>query len=779
MVGPKDPGAWMPYGGTPKSKPPAPSSASRGDENEGRAPEAPPPEVRGRFTDLAFPPAPHDFHDKVTVTAEWKAEKEGARRSVTARLHAVLSDGTVSPIEEKYATVGSSRLVSIDFVFYKSRTYTYAGPSPSTPYFFTLESDGIPTAKSPSVTVREGEEFQGSILFSPSRNEYLVLTGTEEEEIAKEAFYLHRLQERLSESRALTDPQKRLFAQKALVEQLRKDEKSSPSEEGSEGDTGAGPDLKAPSGAKAKVAVEELLLVQKGAGFLAEEKKHQKSGNAKERTQGFGRSFVYIRPYKTRVGNAVKGHWRKNTDKTVEKKLKALLRLKKPEKKPLLEGKVKASLLNMERAQQLHWPWEWKWVYSRFEKPAPGETAIDYSSQAAFGRFFATAGLVGEFDPKKKVLRLEGQGEASYSLFEGQVTGHLHLPSNKGLNLLSLCRSVKGIDAILKKKHECMLRLSMKLTGEVFSGLSLSAAVALPLLDLNGLSQGKGKAEASGGGQAFAGARASGTSGFDLSWSYASNMAFESMGDIGYTAGASVGAGAKSKLLVRYSEGRFHFEILAGFTYGWGVEGGIRWSVDFIKGAALLGHLLRAVDYHFVAEIAAEAFAAFRNYAFACAVKAKEIVGEGVEAALEEVRDFRVWLRENLKDIDKIKSELRQSRFNGFGVYRSPPEALGQALIVLMQTREEEDFEEMKEVLRQNPNGHKLKWILRTVSEVPLPERTHFKYEAKKKEALRKGIERIRAFGSGDPARDQEPNEEFLKYFDNLLEWRGISEKDL
>ena len=109
-----------------------------------------------------------------------------------------------------------------------------------------------------------------------------------------------------------------------------------------------------------------------------------------------------------------------------------------------------------------------------------------------------------------------------------------------------------------------------------------------------------------------------------------------------------------------------------------------------------------------------------------------------------------------------------------------------QAIITLMQTREDADFPVILDMLKstegasKSPNGnHILKWVLRFVSQEPLPmpgsgddNPVAVKQKA---EALKAGIERIKDFGNGvgfidENGDPQEANADFLIAFKALLD---------
>jgi hypothetical protein len=137
----------------------------------------------------------------------------------------------------------------------------------------------------------------------------------------------------------------------------------------------------------------------------------------------------------------------------------------------------------------------------------------------------------------------------------------------------------------------------------------------------------------------------------------------------------------------------------------------------------------------------------------------------------------------------RIKAEILARSGERSLLRKMPPEALGRVLRVLMLTREPSDFQGIRYILgstvregngpaaRVSPD-HKLKWVLRSVSDLPIPAAGAPNREAKKREALEDGIRIIREFGMAEGRwagqRGQVGESAFTAWFHRFLTENGI-----
>jgi hypothetical protein len=162
---------------------------------------------------------------------------------------------------------------------------------------------------------------------------------------------------------------------------------------------------------------------------------------------------------------------------------------------------------------------------------------------------------------------------------------------------------------------------------------------------------------------------------------------------------------------------------------------------------------------------------------------------EGTDWARHGIGNFAAWLRERGARITRIKAEILARSGERSMLRKMPPEALGRALAALMQTREASDFQGIRFILGstvregQGPAatvspGHKLKWALRCVADLPIPAPGAPGREARKREALEAGIRIIREFGMAEGRwagqRGLVGESGFTAWFHRFLEMNGI-----
>jgi hypothetical protein len=461
---------------------------------------------------------------------------------------------------------------------------------------------------------------------------------------------------------------------------------------------------------------------------------------------------VYIDPYATKRGQ-VKGHWRKTSDTKIRDKIQRWFQKTPDDQKSSLQKQLKGVLW---KSDQIDTQWPLKW---RFSGQADADTAAGYfkaTGEVQFCRFVAGVQADAAFDLDKMELQLAAHGELSYSLAEGTVTGQWSLPAKNGIDLFTLfLLNDKGKNAV-KDRRQCLMRLTLEARGKAFAGAALSGAVALPAIDLSAQDENAGWCErkrkadqrmgrAEAGGEVFAGATAQGQIGAIGEWSPGSAVQFDSLAAIQAVAAGSLGVGAGAKVKFGYENGKLRFECGATVVAGLGGKAGYMFEVGIDEGFELLAHIMHSVYYHRVSEIAEEAFAAFRDYSFATFCEAGELVGYAAARAVDEVRDFAVWLSGKYSEPEKlkmIKAEIRARLNDSRKLEKSPPETLGgQILRTIMATEEEEDFDAIIKVLESAETDHELKWIIRRIVDLHGKDPNG--------ELLQKGIRQLAGYGIG------------------------------
>ncbi|MEO7425741.1 MAG: hypothetical protein ABI036_11180 [Fibrobacteria bacterium] len=635
------------------------------------------------------------------------------------------------------------------------------GDAPGKVYYrLTAKHAYSEEAKGPRVEAVPGgsaSPFDCVMFYSPIRKEYFVFETEEDyKSILPEIEKMDRLKGKSRHALEATDPTVRRKTQEEIeaeVNELFDGEVI--------GDAGG--------------AVEELLLIRRNPRW--------------GKTPG----WVYIRPHAKKNGTPVKGIWRKDRDATVQKNLEDLLK-KAPgskEHSPLLSADFKLKLFQTDplKSQKMLW-------HDKVEKD--GKIAgqpFTFSKEGAVCRLLMKwDGADASVDLKEKKFHIGTGGSISFGVLEGKAEGEFPLPE-KGVNLLTFLKATLYLAPLIEKGRTCMLRLNVTLSAQAFAGLTISGALNLLDLDLSKekvSSKKKGGPHASAGGSVdgFAGAQASAGLEVAAEWARKGNDKFEALGSCGVEGGGSAGAGGKAEWEIEYRNGTFHFKGGAGLTVGLGCKGGFSFELGVEEGFKFMGHLMNCMDYHFVVEIKKAAFDAYKNYAFTLMTLGHKALTAEKAVAVDIITNFGDWLSKVGSKLDEIKKAIAESSVATGTLSNVPPEALGQALITIMQTREQDDFRSIMVILnatirpganiKTDPSAnHKLKWTLRSVSSLLSPDEDRASAEAKKGAAMQAGIKKIEEFGLGIGYLDADGNQQaqddsFLKKFHALLKEKGV-----
>ena len=161
---------------------------------------------------------------------------------------------------------------------------------------------------------------------------------------------------------------------------------------------------------------------------------------------------------------------------------------------------------------------------------------------------------------------------------------------------------------------------------------------------------------------------------------------FGALAEVSAGGEGSLGIGGEVKVSIGYSEGKFKMAASAMLVFGPGAKGSFELSFGVDEGFELLAHLFFSVDYHWIEEVAKEAFEAFVNLAFSRFLP-KELqktigalggMGEFSQKVLSYVR----------KNIAEIKKTIRTNVQNTENLRKSPPETLGSHVLKTLMTTE-------------------------------------------------------------------------------------------
>jgi hypothetical protein len=155
--------------------------------------------------------------------------------------------------------------------------------------------------------------------------------------------------------------------------------------------------------------------------------------------------------------------------------------------------------------------------------------------------------------------------------------------------------------------------------------------------------------------------------------------------------------------------------------------------------------------------------------------------------AMEVITHFPSWFESLAAKVEKVKQSLTESSYQMGALTNVPPEAMGQALLTIMKTREPADFRSIKQFLystlrpgadvKKDPScNHKLKWTIRSVGYIGDPKAVRPETEIEREAALKKGIKKIMDFGLGIGYVDKNGNPQ-VKNDDLLEEFQGLLKK--
>lgn len=603
----------------------------------------------------------------------------------------------------------------------------------------------------------------GLIYYCPARDEYLLLPAEEDaRKLFAESQRIEGLRDRAMLAWENPDPGRR-------GEELRDLDKES---EALFGGTGNG---RAPS------ALLELIKVGGNPGW--------NGAAAWTRVRAHGRNGGVTR---------VDPYWRKPGDRQVRKELDRLLSPAGGKGlSPLLKSRFKAHLFAAEPKAGELWHWAPRKDHASREgspspsgSPSPGGPArFSFTPAAALGRYFAGwNGGEASFETGKKQMRIGVAGSAAFALFEGKVTLAVELPDPGGLNLVSWLGAVKFRDAYrADPARACLLKLRVAGSLSAFVGGTAQGA-----LSLTGAFAKIPQARAGGEAHAFAGAQAQAECEGSLHWAAARTGPFAALATLTGGVGASAGIGGEAGFQVEYQDGVFRFKMGAALCLGLGLKGSSLIEVEVREAVAMLGRLCECVDFHFVAAIAKEAFAAYRNFAFVCFTVERHLeeglaaAAAGIDWARHAVVDLPHGLGGGAEDRGRIKRAILSRIGERSRLRRAPPETLGRLLAALLETREADDFRGIRYILGScapmqgtaasvSPE-HKLKWVLRCVSGIPIPDGAGPERDAQKAAALRDGVRILRDFARAEGKwRGQLPDGEFTAWLEGFLAANGVS----
>ncbi len=493
-------------------------------------------------------------------------------------------------------------------------------------------------------------------------------------------------------------------------------------------------------------------------------------------------SWAYTLPKSEAKGSGHKGKIVKATDPELRKNLDDLM--KKPagskEHSPFFSGELTVKLFESD-------PLKTEKVLWKAGGEKTGKLAgqsFTFTKEAAVSRLVMQwDGTSGSVDLKNKQVHIGTGGSFAYGVLEGKMEGEIPLPE-KGLNLLTLLGKHPYMHLVLEKNRRCLVRFKLGLSLKGFAGLSGNAAINI--LDIN-LENEKLSAGAATGVKAegFAGAKADMGISVAFEWTSPERNKFEALAKLAGKGGASVGIGGEFEWKIEFRNGIFYFHGGASLTVALGLKGSFSVELGAAEGFHFIGYILQCMDFHFVGQIETAAFAAYKDIGYTLMVMGEATFTAEKKVIGNVVDNFAGIFSKTLQEIRTIKRELWDSTAHSSPLNNVPPEALGQALVTIMITREDKDFKSIMAILystvrsgadvKTDPSAnHKLKWTLRAIAPILIPDTDGPETEKLKQDALKAGVMKIHDFGKGKGAlngnnQPASSNDSFLEEFHGFL----------
>lgn len=635
-------------------------------------------------------------------------------------------------------------------------------------------------AKGPEKEAVEGEPgdpYDGLIYYSPDTREYLYVKSEEEfESVRMEFENLRYIGELSQQAREAANSETR----KAISEKIREKVK----------ELWDGVEIIGES----EPLAQEWILVRKPNDKRTLEKKTGPDDDRKTMEWSKPPAWAYARRSSKAKGTGHKGRIIKATDPELKKNLEDLMK-KAPgskEHSPFFSGDLKLKLFESDPLETKVLAWE----YRREEKGKLAGQTFNFSKEAAFSRLVMRwDGADASVDLKKKKVHLGVGGSMTYGILEGKMEGEIPLPE-KGFNLLTLLRTQPYLHSMLAKDRKCLVRFKLGLSAEAFAGLTVSGAVNVLDIDLTqeklagGAKRGP-HAESGVEAKGFAGAKAEAGMTVAFEWTSPERKKFEALASLGGKGAGTAGVGAEFEWKLEYREGVFFFHGGANLTVALGLQGSFTFQLGAGEGYLFIAYIMRCMDFHFVKEVEATAFTAYKQIGLTLMTLGEAAFTAEKYVVTKVVGNVGEIFAKGLEEVKRIKHELWDVTAHSSALNNVPPESLGEALRIIMHTREDKDFRSIMNILystvprgadiKKDPSAnHKLKWTLRSVSPILIPDTDGPETEKKKADALKEGIKKIRDFGigSGYPpinGRPPAPKENFLIDYEDFLRLHGVN----
>jgi hypothetical protein len=254
-----------------------------------------------------------------------------------------------------------------------------------------------------------------------------------------------------------------------------------------------------------------------------------------------------------------------------------------------------------------------------------------------------------------------------------------------------------------------------------------------------------------------------------VEWKGHDTLKFSLLGEVKGTAEVSAGIAIEVLAEAGLGNGEFRIKLAARAVAGLGGKLGTEIGLGTDEGYKFLTYVFRSFDYHYVIEVAGDAFDACVKLGIIKMTDVMEAMDEIYDTGVDLVRKIYEWgekrgLHIKKKMVQDINSDKKSEE-----IKNNVPEANGSILIGIMETPEEEDFDTIIKILKP-ATEHELKSILRFVG-MSNPDIVNVKplhndpnYKKWQGDALQEGIKLLLEFGGWDTKNKKEKDDSNRNY---------------
>lgn len=335
-----------------------------------------------------------------------------------------------------------------------------------------------------------------------------------------------------------------------------------------------------------------------------------------------------------------------------------------------------------------------------------GNTNLELTPEVQVLRYFAGAGLQGEWKPKEGKVALRANARGEFMVAEGKIKAAMCLPDVLGMEWsyvgpksgtlykVGLIRTTGEVElsalvgASIVGELDATIEYTDMMKGRVGMKGSRRSDSKAQFMKERAVDVGKKARDGAAvtlQGDAFAGAKAGGSIKLTLQWNSPESKGFENLATVGPLLMGQAGAGIGGQLSITFVGGKFRFIAMASACLGPGLRGKLELEVDFMKAFEMckfLSHALNAVGFERLEILGKAAFEAWRDLSMLAIQTGEELVAIAKRAqdAFDEEIDalIRTYERESAR-VQLMNRVLSKPRMLDF----APPETKGMILYQL------------------------------------------------------------------------------------------------